>query len=536
MKINGNFPLQNLGTQLNTDILSRLNIGDMVRAQILEMTSNELILRLFDGTTFKAATLSNIDAKPGDFVDFNVKNKNDGQLFLETVKNNNAAKGTEENTELKKELIAQGIKPDAKNMEIAKEIKQNQLPLNKENFLKIADSLIRFKELSASNAAFLEANHLGIEEKNIESLKQLMDGKQKMGLKIEDILKSVNELEDPEVLDQIAKKLNHRKSQNTEGEKQNTALNEEKAGTGDETKPSDKLKQLIRNEMDALKNLDAKRILDGTNLEKKILDFLKENKEGLTPEKWDRFLNGEDIKGLKNFGKEMELLFKKIKASEKNENPLETSHLKENSKETIQKALNDLFVKINSPNLEKELQVKELYKDLYNKLEMIKESLTASGLPAKDDVMNKIDQLQNNIKFLNELNNHNTYIQIPLHAFDKNTTGELYILKREGKKKKIDPENSTLFISLDTHNIGRVDSLININKKNIGLNIRAEDQEILDFIKSNYGDLYKRLSDKGYKIVDIKYRMIEEPVNIKNINQVVKKEMEKNQMSIDLRL
>jgi hypothetical protein len=65
-----------------------------------------------------------------------------------------------------------------------------------------------------------------------------------------------------------------------------------------------------------------------------------------------------------------------------------------------------------------------------------------------------------------------------------------------------------------------VDSLVNINKKNISINIRAERKEAINFIKKNYIDLYNILLEKGYKLVDIKYRLIEEKISILNLNNI----------------
>jgi type III secretory pathway component EscV len=138
----------------------------------------------------------------------------------------------------------------------------------------------------------------------------------------------------------------------------------------------------------------------------------------------------------------------------------------------------------------------------------------------KSDIFKSIENLQSNLRFLNELNNNTTYIQIPLNIFNKNHTGELYILKKKPGKKNINIDDVSLFVSLDTINLGQVDSLVNINKKNISINIRAERKEAINFIKKNYIDLYNILLEKGYKLVDIKYRLIEEKISILNLNNI----------------
>jgi len=45
------------------DILSRLDTGDTLRARVVDITANELLLKLFDGTLINAGTMTPIDAK-----------------------------------------------------------------------------------------------------------------------------------------------------------------------------------------------------------------------------------------------------------------------------------------------------------------------------------------------------------------------------------------------------------------------------------------------------------------------------------------
>ncbi|NLU28115.1 MAG: flagellar hook-length control protein FliK, partial [Hungateiclostridium thermocellum] len=198
-----------------------------------------------------------------------------------------------------------------------------------------------------------------------------------------------------------------------------------------------------------------------------------------------------------------------------------------NVAQVIKKSFEKMFAKINEEVEGRDINVKEFYRDIYKKLEIVSKVLEETDIPCKQEILNKVDNIKSDINFLNELNKHTVYFQIPLKIFDKNTNGELYILKRNNGRKRIDPQNATVFLSLDTENLGQVDSLISVNKKNVSLNFRLEKNEIIDYIKENYIQLYEGLAKKGYKLVDIKYRLIDEKVNLLNAREVLEKEIER---------
>jgi len=73
-------------------------------------------------------------------------------------------------------------------------------------------------------------------------------------------------------------------------------------------------------------------------------------------------------------------------------------------------------------------------------------------------------------------------------------------LKRNNGRKRIDPQNATVFLSLDTENLGQVDSLISVNKKNVSLNFSLKKNEIIDYIKEKYIQLMKDWPKKAINL------------------------------------
>ncbi|MDQ2087204.1 flagellar hook-length control protein FliK [Herbivorax sp. ANBcel31] len=508
------------GEQLNVyskaEILSKLNKGDVVRAKVLEVAADKLLLKLSDGNTISAALMNSINVKKGEQVELVVKDTLADKVFLETVKTLEQ-KNIQLESEIKNELMDIGAKSDKKGVEIARQIKESKLPLEKEVFNKVMETVETYKGVSIEKAVYLLSKNIIPLEKNISCLNQIVDEKYKIGDELNKLFDNLVSIKDENTNNLLKTFLTKNLGIKTEA-------SNEKANV--EVKPQlilEKLGEELKNNKISPKVQNA--------IKEKVIEFFKnENLNSKDPKQFAEFLKNIDFteKGFINAEKEsmdkiIKGIFEKINF-EKKDTPVikeSTKILTENDKrEALEKVFDKFCVKMNDSLTKEELNMKNIYREIYREIESIKQVLEQAEFSGKGDVFENIDNLQSNLRFLNELNNHNTYIQIPLNVFDKNHTGELYILKKKPSKKSIDMDDVSLFLSLNTQNLGQVDSLVNVNKKNVSVNIRAESKKVINFIKKNYTDLYNVLLKKGYKLVDIKYRMIEEKVDILNVNDI----------------
>ena len=526
-----------------SDILSRLDIGDVFRAQILDYSVNEVLLKLFDGTTLKASSMASIDAKRGDFLDFVVKNIIEKQLFVETVKNT-SAKLNDGDTDIKKQLASLDLKADSLNMEIGKGIGSNKLPFNKQIFDTIASMVTEFRQLSPSKAAFLVSKNLVPDEKSIELLNHFVEGKLKIGTQLDELSQVLKDIGDDNLVDNLLRGLISENQGNKESIKEpvniNTVVQIDMEAVDESLEPKlfNALKNITvdledmslqSNDIDKLSNILKNTIVMDKELSLNDKNNLLEHirRELAIPE--NKALVKEDAQKLVNN------IVSRYKSAEKDSD--EFIKTPDNEKrELLQKATDRLFVKIDSSTRKEELNIKNIYRDISNKLDIIKENIINSTLPNREEIVARIENLESNIRFQSSISNHSTYVQIPLSIMNKNTTGELYLLKKDPKRRKLDPENLTMLISLNTINIGQIDSLISFNRKNISLNIRVEDKRLFDIIKEGHMELYKSLLDKGFKLVDLKYRLTDEAINISNAEVIARKEFDTGKLSFDYRV
>lgn len=545
MRIDGLITGQALNQANISDILSRLNIGDVIKAKVLEMTSGELMLKLFDGTVFKAALTSEIDTKPGDLLELTVSGKSDGSITMETVKKN--LKSETLQNEIKKLLISMEITPKPENIKLAVEFKAAGVKILPEVFEKAVEMLKKFSELSPEKAVFLAAKGIRPEEGRIDTLVKLLEGRLKLGKQLDDLQSVISSIEEGVTAGNKAEKpfvmpaeavvapigtLNKAAIRPQETSK--TALSTElrnlpiAAPAGEDVD----VVNLISN-IASLKSDGSNTGTDPTPMRKAVNETVS-HAAHLTPvvtaaAELPEKVNLTDVT-------DDELKITKPDNEQTKESGLKILKDEAESLDKLKTTFKSMFVNTDSEELKSDLDVKKLYKDIIEKLDIIKSTARYAGFSGADEITARVNNINDGIKLMNQINNNTAYYQIPLNISGYKTTGELYVLKREQTRKRIDPRDVTMFISLDTQNIGRIETVIDIKGKNVSMNLRAEEQQIIEFIKENYKDLYNSLVGKGYRLVDVKYRLIEDETNPVNMERNIKKELDSGRYSLDMRI
>ncbi len=257
-----------------------------------------------------------------------------------------------------------------------------------------------------------------------------------------------------------------------------------------------------------------------------------------TAEKLVNILKGETIPGkseltlLNTFNKELTALMNSGKLSGDELAAAKQLAGEERVFASAVKTLKSLFVRIDETS--ENINPVKLYKDMDSALQTLKSTLQQLPQGMREAAATIVNNLESNVNFINQLNNYSSYVQLPLSIFNQNTTGELYMLKKGSKSKKLDPSNMTVLISLDSNNIGRIDTLLSVDKRNISTNFRLENSEVFPVLKEHHKQLYNGLLEKGFRLVDFTYRLMDEPINIVNFESEAKKEFIKSSNNIDV--
>ncbi len=140
--------------------------------------------------------------------------------------------------------------------------------------------------------------------------------------------------------------------------------------------------------------------------------------------------------------------------------------------------------------------VDSLYSRLNAQAKQLTETLTNS-LGADSKVAQSATNLQNNIDFMNQLNNMFNYIQLPLKMADQDAHGDLYVYSN-GKRKFEPGEEVSAILHLDMDNLGPLDVYVKMKDTNVKTNFYVADEQIIDLIADHIDILNERLNKRGY--------------------------------------
>lgn len=179
-------------------------------------------------------------------------------------------------------------------------------------------------------------------------------------------------------------------------------------------------------------------------------------------------------------------------------------------------AINKIEAKVNN---DVNLSTKDIVKNSINKAgeaskEIIKDLITVlkndGSVPEK--ILDVIKNNINEIKVFNKVSSEYYYADIPINIREKEYPCKIIVKDKRKDSKKIDSTNIKMVITIDTKNLGIVDSYMKVLDKKINVDLKCEDRyvKIIDIAKSK---LAYNIESMGF-LVDIKVSKKEEEVSL----------------------
>ena len=172
--------------------------------------------------------------------------------------------------------------------------------------------------------------------------------------------------------------------------------------------------------------------------------------------------------------------------------------LKGNEYQTLVKNLLSEQMLLRPEEIAREGKVEELYERMSEQSRKITQMLQ-NITKATPELTKSAANMQDNMNFMNQMNQMLTYVQLPLKMAQENANGDLYVYTNKKNLKNKDGNVSAL-LHLEMEHLGTMDIHVAMQQSKVSTHFYLQKEEMLDFIEANLHILNERLTKKGYNM------------------------------------
>jgi hypothetical protein len=542
----------------------------------MALTAGEVLLKLLDGTQMKATTLNPLKASVGETLEFTVRNNKDGPLLLETQVQ--SLGNSSDSPEISKILNSLQLKINNQNLDIVQSILKSNLDVSKNLVEEVIKALNDYKKdnLTIQKAIFLLENNVPITKDHVESLNNFLSKHINIGESLNNLSQILSTLpkdqlhelstqlkfleafqEIPKLLFSISaldiSEISQKKDPFSTYENQTFSSLETHQGNFpliESLVSQDNLSSLNHNLNQSEKLIttllsiveEESNSFINTASKDSILSLLEKivsQEYPLLPDSSDKQFK--DLETLIKNNERMDAnqeTFKTNQSIEKNTFQTSSQTTLENfftTKDIIQNLFEDSFINTDDPSSLKEMDIKNIYVKISQKLSLIKNFIQNSDSTEAQKIFSSISSLDKMIHFFNQINSNQSYIELPIH-YNNHQTAELYILHKKRSHKESQISGTTVFLSLQTIHLGRFETLVNLKEKKLKIYIGLENENLINFVKNNYNLIYELIEKTEYQIIDIKCKKSTKKITPLNVEEKINEEFMEKSTSIDLKV
>lgn len=499
--------VQNINSQNNTGgiNLRDLAAGDVFRGEIINI-NNQNVEILLDGNEHINATMQQaLGLNIGEKLLFQVKDNSDTQLVIRPIANN------EVSSELvNKSLLTAGLTINDKNIAIVKELIANGQPIDKQSIINMIKLSSVYANESIDKLIDMTKNGIEINRENLDMYDVYTASSHYISENIMEIRDGILEVFEKLLESDVNFSDFTENNVNIEDIAENTTANDITSGNFNENSinPENLMGNTISSDsftkintiLEDLSNIfdadnDNKQISESINVDKNNI-YNKESIQEASKESTKDFLKMVDSSDtfkelsevLKNIGENM--------PKEAFNNIIKSPVFKEK----ITKLLMDrLYLNPTKLSEDKKIVKNEVDK-IYDKLNKLTEMIKNMPENVKSENLSLAgDKLSKNMNFMNELNNIEAYVQVPVKFSEGNKNGDLYVYNRR-RNKKINDDTLTAFLHLQLDYLGATDINISLKKNSVTAKFTLDDETSRNLVEDNLGELAERLEKIGYNV------------------------------------
>ncbi len=543
--------IENVSSDKSSSALQNLSAGDTITGQMISREGDVVQLLLSDETVIQAKLDREMQMQPGQMITFTVKTTNNGNIALAPLFTNTTDMKT-----AAKALMNAGLSVNDGNMKMVSSMMKEGLPIGRDSLVYMKGQSALFPTADVTNLVQMHRMGIPMTEQNVEQFSayknyehQVLDAANHIGELVGDTLGemvSANPSEAVAFFDAILELLT---------EKNSTVAGDAAPMTNLENA------YLVNDDAASLASDENNNLMSGAEAAKVASDKAQDTdatiamlkaimQQGDTTSMPDEQLGqaratgqpGEaalqetqihpdgsvmQSGGTNSVQETMEQLIRDLEAFTAQNDAAKSlveafakgnisgaellKHLKQECKDPAQfrallsnqgvqkllgKSLTDAW-KLTAEQTSSKAEVKELYRRMEEQTRQIMDTLQASA-KADSPLAGAVTRLQNNLDFMNQLNQMFPYVQLPLSLSGSEAHGELYVYTN---KKNLAKENGTVsaLLHLDMEHLGTVDVMVRMNsEQHVNTNFMVASEEVLDLIEAHLDELTARLNKRGY--------------------------------------
>lgn len=499
--------VQNINSQNNTGgiNLRDLAAGDVFRGEIINI-NNQNVEILLDGNEHINATMQQaLGLNIGEKLLFQVKDNSDTQLVIRPIANN------EVSSELvNKSLLTAGLTINDKNIAIVKELIANGQPIDKQSIINMIKLSSVYANESIDKLIDMTKNGIEINRENLDMYDVYTASSHYISENIMEIRDGILEVFEKLLESDVNFSDFTENNVNIEDTAENTTANDITSGNSNENSinPENLMGNTISSDSFTKINTileDLSNIFDADNDNKQISESINVDKNNIYNKESIQEASKESTKDFLKMVESSDT-FKELSEVLKNigENmPKEAFNNIIKSpvfKEKITKLLMDrLYLNPTKLSEDKKIVKNEVDK-IYDKLNKLTEMIKNMPENVKSENLSLAgDKLSKNMNFMNELNNIEAYVQVPVKFSEGNKNGDLYVYNRR-RNKKINDDTLTAFLHLQLDYLGATDINISLKKNSVTAKFTLDDEISRNLVEDNLGELAERLEKIGYNV------------------------------------
>ncbi len=528
--------------------LSGLKEGSVFKGEIMELSGDKVKIALGNQSELMARLQGDVKLGVGDRLLFSVKESTANQILIKPLFESLQSAQTQV---LEHALDMAGLSSTEKNFSAAKELMEAGLPVDKGSLVKLLSQSMRFEGTSMRTLVTLTKMNLPVTQETISQLEHYQNGTHQLTADLSraadsmssfveafpsdtpgdtllmaarELLKLVTpETAQQEGTDKMAAVTGEaldipKNSGDLAGQEQAVSdLKDREVSVSGRVSDSPAVNEAMTRQTEAGIASEHTRVITGRE-QGELLQVMEQ--AGISREE------GETLLSVPR--QTEELLKDLLQAMEQVPERAASAHAMLSSP-VFKKLCSDVIRRrwsLNPRQMKNPSEIDSLYSRIEKQAREFESMISSKGGDT-GSFSQSFQNMRQNLRFMEQLNQQMIYAQMPVRLSNKNTNAELYVYANR-KKLMQKSDGISVMLHLDMDHLGMTDIKVTLTGSNVHARFYLQDQESVEIVAANMNELAKQLADRGFSLTnEVVKRAPQESVN-RVVDEVIDENAERS--------